>query len=84
MLNDPAWRRTDQIARTQLGLFHDLSDRIKLSPDDRRRALNLDDRDWHAWHDFLRDGPLPRQPAVSDMLCRLGRVTFNLAVVAEG
>jgi hypothetical protein len=71
------------IARTQLGLFHDLSDRISLTLDDRRRALDLTDGDWRAWHDFLGNGPMPDRPPLPEMLWRLGRVAFNLALVAE-
>ena len=71
------------VARTQLELFHDLSDRISLTPDDRRRALNLTDSDWQAWHDFLADGPMPERPPLPEMLWRLGRVAFNLTLVAE-
>ena len=78
-----ALQATGEIARNQLGLFHDLSDRISLTSDDRRRALNLSDRDWRAWHDFLADGPLPRQPSLPDMLWRLGHVAFNLTMVGE-
>jgi hypothetical protein len=68
----------------QLDLFHHLSDRISLTPDDRRRALDLTERDWHAWHAFLSDGPMPAQPPLPVMLWRLGHVAFNLVLVAEG
>jgi hypothetical protein len=78
------WQAGDDIARSQLDLFHGLSDRINLTPDDRRRALNLTERDWRAWQAFLADGPVPAQPPVAEMLRRLGHVTFNLALVAEG
>jgi len=73
----------DDIARAQLGLFHDLSDRINLTPEDRCRALDLSDRDWRAWDDFLADGPLPSSPPLPDMLRRLGHVAFNLSVVTD-
>ncbi len=77
------WPSGGDIARTQLGLFNDLSDRISLTPDDRRRALDLTDGDWRAWHDFLSDGPMPMRPPLPEMLWRLGRVAFNLTLVAE-
>jgi hypothetical protein len=80
VLDGPA---SGDIARTQLGLFHDLSDRISLTPDDRRRALDLTDGDWRAWLDFLAEGPMPEQPPLPEMLWRLGRVAFNLMLVAE-
>lgn len=78
------WQAPDDIARSQLDLFHDLSDRINLTPDDRRRALNLTERDWRAWQAFLSDGPMPSQPPLPQMLGRLGHVAFNLTLVAEG
>jgi len=77
------WPASGDIARTQLGLFNDLSDRISLTPDDRRRALDLSDGDWRAWHKFLADGPMPARPPLPEMLWRLGRVAFNLSLVAE-
>jgi hypothetical protein len=73
----------DDVARAQLGLFHDLSDRISLPADERRRALDLSDGDWRAWDDFLTDGPLPSWPPLPDMLRRLGHVAFNLSFVTE-
>jgi hypothetical protein len=76
-------RSGGEIARAQFGLFHDLSDRISLSPDDRRRALDLTDGDWRAWHDFLADGPMPARPPLPEMLWRLGHVAFNLTLIAE-
>lgn len=77
------WLASDDIARSQLDLVHDLSDRINLTPDDRRRALNLTERDWRAWQAFLSDGPMPAQPPLPDMLQRLGHVAFNLTLMAQ-
>jgi hypothetical protein len=77
------WQATDDIARSQLNLIHDLSDRINLTPDDRRRALDLTEREWRAWHAFLSSGPMPAQPPLPEMLRRLGHVAFNLTLVAE-
>jgi hypothetical protein len=84
MLRDLAWQATDDLMRAQLMMFQSLGDRISLSQDDRRRALNLDDRMWMAWTDFLSDGPLPTEPRVPDMLRRLGNAAFHMMVVAEG
>jgi hypothetical protein len=83
MVRPSALQATDTIARTQFGLFQDLSDRISLTPDDRRRALDLTDHDWRAWREFLKDGPLPVRPSLPEMLWRLGHVAFNLTVVGE-
>jgi hypothetical protein len=83
MLRNLAWRKTDNLTRAQLDLFHALGDQISLTQDDRRRALNLDDRAWSAWTDFLADGPLPAEPALSEMLRRLGETAFNLSVMAQ-
>ncbi|PPQ30134.1 hypothetical protein [Rhodopila globiformis] len=73
----------DHIARAQLDLFHDLSDRIHLTPDERRRALALSDGDWRAWDNFLADGPLPSWPPLPDMLRHLGNVTFKLLIASD-
>jgi hypothetical protein len=83
MLRDRAWQATDDLTRAQLMMFHALGDQIHLSEEDRRRALNLDDRTWMAWVNFLADGPLPAEPAAQEMLRRLGKAAFNLTVTAE-
>jgi hypothetical protein len=83
MLQAADRQANDDIARTQLALFHDLSDGIDLPPEERRRALDLSDRDWRAWGDFLADGPLPSWPPLPDMLRRLGHVVFSLSIVTE-
>jgi hypothetical protein len=84
MLRNLAWQATDDLTRTQLAMFHMLGDQISLTRDDRRRALDLDDRTWAAWTDFMAEGPLPSEPSLPDMLRRLGETTFHLSVVAEG
>jgi hypothetical protein len=84
MLRDLAWQPTDDLTRAQLAMFHSLGDRISLTQDDRRRALNLDDRTWMAWTDFSADGPLPAEPPVPEMLRRLGKTAFHMTVVVEG
>jgi hypothetical protein len=78
------WQANDDLARSQLDVFQDLGDRINLTPDDRRRALNLTERDWRAWQAFLANGPMPSRPPLPDMLQRLAQVAFNLALVEEG
>jgi hypothetical protein len=83
MLWNLAWDATDALTRAQLAMFHTLGDQISLTEDDRRRALDLNDRTWMAWMDFLSDGPLPAEPPLPEMLRRLGATTFNLSVVAE-
>jgi hypothetical protein len=84
MLRNLAWQKIDDLTRVQLAMFHALGDQINLTADDRRRALDLDDRCWVAWTDFLSDGPLPAEPAAPEMLRRLGETAFNIAVVAQG
>jgi hypothetical protein len=84
MLRNLAWQATDTLTRVQLAMFHALGNQISLSDDDRRRALDLDDRTWVAWTDFLSDGPLPGEPPLPEMLRRLGETAFNLFVLAEG
>ncbi len=81
MLRNLTWQATDDLIRAQFSMFHGLSDQINLTEDDRRRALDLDEPSWEAWKDFMRDGPLPVEPPPSEMLCRLGKIAFNLSVI---
>jgi hypothetical protein len=83
MLRDRALQGTDDLTRAQLVMFRALGDQIHLSEEDRRRALNLDDRTWMAWAKFPADGPLPAEPAMQEMLRRLGKAAFKLMVMAE-
>ena len=83
MLRDRDWQATGDLTRAQLVMFHALGDQIHLSEEDRRRALNLDDRTWMAWVKFLADGPLPAEPAAQEMLRRLGKAAFELMIMAE-
>jgi hypothetical protein len=83
MLQNLTWQTTDDLTRAQLAMIHALGDSISLTQEDRRRALNLDDRTWLAWADFLADGPLPAEPPLPEMLRRLGETAFHLSVVAE-
>jgi hypothetical protein len=80
MLRYPTWQATDDLTRTQLSMFHGLGDQLNLPDDDRRRALDLDDRTWKAWTDFMADGPLPTQPDLPEMLRRISRTAYNLSV----
>jgi hypothetical protein len=72
------------LTRSQFKIFSEIGDAIRLTEDDRRRALCLTEREWADWVGFLTDGPLPEQPGVPDMLCRLGSVSHLLAMIAEG
>jgi hypothetical protein len=83
MLRNLAWQATDTLARAQLAVFHGLGDQIRLSEEDRRRVLNLDDQGWTAWSDFLADGPLPAEPPLPEMLRRLGETAFALSMLVE-
>jgi hypothetical protein len=83
MLRDRSRQSTDDLTRAQMAMFHALGDQIQLSEEDRRRALNLDDRTWRAWVNFLADGPLPAEPAAQEMLRRLGKAAFDLMITAE-
>jgi hypothetical protein len=84
MLRNLAWQATDNLTRAQLTMFHALGDQIRLTQDDRRRALDLDDRTWLAWSDFLADdGSLPVEPPLPEMLRRLGETAFNLSAMLD-
>ncbi|MDR3532140.1 MAG: hypothetical protein P4L90_16515 [Rhodopila sp.] len=84
MLRNLAWQATDELTRAQLAMFHTLGDEISLTQDDRRRALNLDERAWVQWVDFLSDGPLPAKPPLPEILRRLAETASNLSIMAEG
>jgi hypothetical protein len=83
MLQNPAWQAIDTLTRTQLTMFRALGDQMRLTEDDRRRALDLDDGSWAAWVGFMLDGPLPAEPPLSEMLRRLGETVFKLSLAAE-
>lgn len=77
-------RPNDAIARAQLVMLNRLGDAVRLSPDDRRRALNLSDYEWQSWIAFQeRQRPMPPRPVLADMLQRVAYASFNLVVVAE-
>ncbi len=83
MLRDLAWHATDTLTRAQFAVVQALGDELGLKADDRRRALNLTEREWQAWTDFLGDGSLPDEPLLPEMLRRLGEVAFKLSLLAE-
>jgi hypothetical protein len=83
MLRDLAWHARDTLTRAQLSLVEELGDELGQKADDRRQALNLTEREWLAWTDFLAEGPLPAEPLVPEMLRRLGEVAFKLSLLAE-
>jgi hypothetical protein len=84
MLRNLAWQATDDLTRAQLAMFQAVGDQIKLTTDDRRQALDLDNAAWTAWTDFLSDGPLPAEPPLPEMLRRLGETAYALSMAAEG
>jgi hypothetical protein len=83
MLRTLAWPSSADLLRAQFSMFHAQGDQIDLTDDDRRCALDLDDRTWMGWTDFMRDGPIPAEPIVSEMLRRLGETAYYLSVIAE-
>jgi hypothetical protein len=74
---------SNNLIRAQFSMFHAHCDQVGLSGDDRRRALELDDRTWMAWTDFLSDGRLPPEPPLPEMLRRLGETAYYLSVIAD-
>ena len=84
MLQNPVWQATDTVARAQLAMFQALGEEVGLTPEDRRRVLDLDDRAWGDWMGFLAKGSLPAAPALPEMLCRLAMVSADLSMAAEG
>jgi hypothetical protein len=83
MQRTPDWHATDTLIRAQLAMFHRQSDQTDLTADDRRDALELDDRTWAAWTGFMAKGPLPAEPPVPEMLRRLAEAVYYLSAIAE-
>jgi len=83
MLRTLPCQTSETLARRQLGLAHKLAEQISLTTDDLRRALDLTDREWLAWSQFLAGGRQPARPLLSEMLLRTARVCFSLSLVAE-
>jgi hypothetical protein len=83
MLIDLAWQATDDLVREQLAMLDRLADEIALDPDDRRRALNLDESTWVAWQRFQAGGLLPANPRLPNMLRRVSETAFNLSIALD-
>lgn len=83
MLRNLAWQATDDLTRTQFALFQAVSDDVHLTYSDRRQALGLTEHDWALWNEFLNDGPLPSEPALPEMILRLGQASYTASVMAE-
>ena len=83
MLRDPNWETTDNLARSQLRIYRELGDVMRIDEEDRRRVLLLDQQEWSDWGEFLNQGPLPSSPPLPEMLRRLGSASYQLAVLAE-
>ncbi len=83
MLQSIIWQATDNLTRRQFAVFEQASDAARLSEAERRRTLQLSEQDWAAWSDFVSDGPLPSQPALPEMLQRLGTASYRLTLQGE-
>jgi hypothetical protein len=83
MLQSITWQATDTLVRGQFAIFHDAGNAARLTEDERRQALCLEEPEWDAWSEFLFDGPLPAHPPVPDMLLRIGAASHGLVVGAE-
>jgi hypothetical protein len=65
-------------------MLNQLGEDAKLSVDDRRRALNLTVPEWQAWSEFLdQQSPLPLRPKLSEMLQRIARLAYVLALIID-
>jgi hypothetical protein len=71
------------LLRDQFQALDSVGSQLSLDEERRRRILLIDRQAWPHWLRFLRNGPLPAQPAVPVMLRRLAAATFRLATVAE-
>jgi len=83
MLPSMSWGTMDHLVRDQLRVFSQIGEQMRLREEDRRRVLLLSEREWADWVEFLEDGPLPARPHVPVMLCRIGKASHRLAVIAE-
>jgi hypothetical protein len=83
MLQNLAWDVTDAFTRAQFALFDSLCDQLRMTEDDRRFLLGLDEHDWIEWSCFVADGPHPGNPTAAEMLRRLAEASFTLAVLTE-
>ena len=83
MLRDLSWEHTDNLARSQLRIYQELGDAMRIAEEERRQALLLDQQEWGDWAGFMSDGPLPASPPLPEMLQRLGMASYRLAVRVE-
>ncbi len=81
MSHNDTQNRHDGLARRQLRLFDDLGTTAGLTAEQRRRLLALSDPEWAAWMRFMRDGPLPTQPKLPEMLLRIGTALYRLTLM---
>jgi len=71
------------VARQQFQLFHDVTESLRLSAQECRRALSLSEAEWFGWSNFLRTGAMPAEPKLPDMLRRLASATYDLSASAD-
>ena len=71
------------LLRDQFQTLDSVGAQLAMDEERRRRILLIDPQAWPQWLRFLRNGPLPAQPAVPVMLRRLAAATFRLAAVVE-
>lgn len=83
MQKGPGWDGAMDLVRRQLRLLSDIASEIHLTTDDTGRALSLSEAEWSAWVEFLRSGPMPAKPRLSDLLYRVGVTSHNLASLTE-
>jgi len=83
MQRNLTWQPAATITRAQFTMMQALGDEISLTADDRRRALDLTERQWSTWANFLDEGPLPVEPPLPEMLRRLGKVAYHLSLLTE-
>ena len=72
-----------RLARMQLRMFEDLGTSGRLTEAERGALLNLSEPDWAAWRRFMQGGPLPDEPALPEILLRIGAALFRMTVAAE-
>ena len=72
------------LLRNQFSTLRSVGVSLALDEDRQRRMLLVPEREWSAWSNFLRDGPLPAHPSAPTMLRRLGAATYRLAALWPG
>ena len=83
MLRNLSWETTDNLVRSQLRIYSELGDAMRIAAEERRQALLLDQQEWSHWAEFMNEGELPATPPLPEMLQRLGMASYRLAVMAE-